>query len=49
MTTLQKKGEQPLTPDSLVPIMLKSTDGWEKMATLVALTMHRKIEIALEW
>ncbi len=30
MTTLQKKGEQPLTPDSLVPVKLKSADGWDQ-------------------
>ncbi len=49
MTTLQEIGEQPLTPDSLVLIMLKSTDGWDQVAAFVALTMHRKMEIAREW
>ncbi len=45
MTTLQEMGEQPHTPDSLVPIMLKSADGWYQMAALVTWTMHRKMEI----
>ncbi len=27
MTILQKKGEQPITPDRLIPIMLKNADG----------------------
>ncbi len=48
MTTLQKKGEQPLTLDSLVTIMLKSTAGWDQVAAFVALTIHRKIEIVRE-
>ncbi len=45
---LQKTGEPPLTPDSFVPIMLKSAEGWDQMATFVALTMCRKMEIARE-
>ncbi len=40
MTALQEIVEQPLTPDSLVPIMLKSADGWDQVAAFVALTMH---------
>ncbi len=48
MTTPQKMGEQPITPDSLVPIMLKSTDGWDQMAAFVTLTMRHKMEIAWE-
>ncbi len=48
MMTLQKKGEQPLTPDSLVLIMLKSADGWDQVATFVTLTMHHKMEIMWE-
>ncbi len=28
---LQEMGEQPLTPDCLVPIMLKSADGWDQV------------------
>ncbi len=48
MTTVQKMGEQPLTPDSLVSIMLKSTDGWDEVATFVALTMRCKMEIVQE-
>ncbi len=40
--------EQPLTPDSLDPIMLKNTDGWDQMAAFVALMMHRKMEIVRE-
>ncbi len=48
MTTLQKMGEQPLTPDSLVPIMLKSADGWDQGAAIVALTMRRKMDIVQE-
>ncbi len=49
MTTLQEMGEQPFTPDSLVPIMLKSADGWDQVAAFVALTMRRKMEIVQEW
>ncbi len=36
MTTLQKKGEQPLTPDSLISIMLKNANGWDQVAAFVA-------------
>ncbi len=32
----------------MVPIMLKSTEGWDQVATFVALTMRRKMEIAWE-
>ncbi len=49
MTALKKMGEPPLTPDSLVPIMLKSTEGWDQVAAFVALTMRHKMEIAREW
>ncbi len=48
MTTLEKMGEPPLMPDSLVPIMLKSAEGWDQVAAFVALTMHRIMEIARE-
>ncbi len=48
MTTLEKMGEPPLTPDSLVLIMLKSAGGWDQVAAFVALTMRRKMEIARE-
>ncbi len=41
MTTLQKKDEQHLTLDRLVPIMLKNADGWDQMAAFVASTMCR--------
>ncbi len=30
------------------PIMLKSAEGWDQVATFVALTMRRKMEIARE-
>ncbi len=33
---------------NLVPIMLKSAEGWDQVAAFVALTMRRKIEIARE-
>ncbi len=33
---------------SLVPIMLKSAEGWDQVAAFVALTMLRKMEIARE-
>ncbi len=46
MTTLQKKSEQLLTSGSLVPTMLKCTEGWDLVAAFVALTMRRKMEIA---
>ncbi len=49
MTTLQNMSEQSLTPDSLVPIMLKYVDGWGQNAIFVALTMRCKIKIAWEW
>ncbi len=48
MTTLQVMGKQPLTPYSLVPIMLRSTEGWDQVATFVTLTMRRKMEIVQE-
>ncbi len=48
MTNLQQMGDQPFTPNSLVLIMLKSTDGWDQVAAFVALTMHRKMKIAQE-
>ncbi len=49
MTTLQEIGEQPLTLDSLVLIMLESTDGWDQVVTFVALTMHHKMEEVRKW
>ncbi len=49
ITTLQEIGEQPLTPDNLVPmIMLKSADRQDQVVAFVALTMHSKIEIVRE-
>ncbi len=48
MTTLEKMGEPTITPDSLLPIMLKSAEGWDQVAAFVALTMHRKMEIPQE-
>ncbi len=48
MTALQEMGEQRFTPDSLVPIMLKSTGRWDQVAAFVSLTMRRKMEIAWE-
>ncbi len=48
MQWLSYMGKQPLTSDSLVPIMLKSADGWDHVAAFVALTMRRKMEIAWE-
>ncbi len=41
-------GEPPPTLDSLVPIMLKSAEGWDQVAAFVALTMRRKMEVARE-
>ncbi len=49
MTIQQETGEQPLTPDSLVPIMLRSADGWDQEAAFVTLTMCHKMELAREW
>ncbi len=48
MTALEKMAKPPLTPDSLVLIMLKSAEGWDQVAAFVAVTMHRKMEIARE-
>ncbi len=48
MTTLQKMCEQPLTPDRLIPIMLKSAEDWDQVVAFVALTMHHKMEITWE-
>ncbi len=48
VTTLQEMGEQPLTPDSLVPIVLRSGDGWDQVVAFVALTMRHKMELAQE-
>ncbi len=33
----------------MVPIMLKSAEGWDQVAAFVALTMRRKMEIGWEW
>ncbi len=49
MTTLQEIGEQLLTQDSLVRIMLKITDRWDQVAAFVTLTMRHQMEIAQEW
>ncbi len=38
MTTLQEMGEKSLIPDSLVPIMLWSAEGWDQVVAFVALT-----------
>ncbi len=48
-TTLQKMGEQFLTQDSLIPIILKSSDGWDQVAAFVTLAMRCKMEIPWEW
>ncbi len=40
MTTLQEMGEQPLTPDSIVPILLKSAEGWDQVAAFAALSFR---------
>ncbi len=48
MTALEKMGKSPLTPDSLVPIMLKSAEVWDQVATFVALTLRCKMEIVRE-
>ncbi len=37
MTTQQEMCEEPLIPYSLVPIMLRSVEGWNKVAAFVAL------------
>ncbi len=47
MTTLQEMGEQSLTQDNLVPIMLRSTKGWGQV-TSVTLTMRHKMELTQE-
>ncbi len=49
MTNLQEMGEQPFTPDSMVPIMRKSAEGWDQVAIFVTLTMRHKMEIVQEW
>ncbi len=46
MTTLQEMSEEPLTPGSLVSIMVRSAKGWEQVAAFVILTMHHKMELA---
>ncbi len=48
MTTLQEMSEQPLTLDSFVPVISRSTKGWNQVAAFVALTMHHKMELARE-
>ncbi len=45
MTTQHEMDKQPLTLDSLVPIMLKSVHGWDLVATFVTLTIRHKIEM----
>ncbi len=37
-------GEEPLTPDSLVLILLQSTEGWDPVSAFVALTTCHKME-----
>ncbi len=49
MTALEQMDKLPLMPDSLIPIMLKSAEGWDQVAAFVALTMRRKMEIVREW
>ncbi len=49
MTTPQEMGKQPLTPDSLVPIMLKSADRLNQVAAFITFTMRHKVEVAQEW
>ncbi len=41
-------GEESLTPHSLVPIMLRSSEGWDQLAAFVALTMSHKVKLAWE-
>ncbi len=48
MTALEKISKPSLTPDSLVPIMLKSAEGWDQVAAFIALKMRRKMETARE-
>ena len=48
MTALQEMGEQPLTPESLVPTLLRSRAGWDLVAAFVASVMRSKMESARE-
>ncbi len=41
-------GEEPLTPDFLVPIMLRSVEGWDQVTAFATMTMCRKMEYAWE-
>ncbi len=41
-------GEQALTPDSLVLIMLRSTEEWNQMVPFVIMTMRHKMELVQE-
>ncbi len=40
VTTLQQMGEEPPTIDGVVPIMLRSVEEWDQVATFVALTVR---------
>ncbi len=40
--------EEPLTLNSLIPIMLKSAKGWNQVAAFVILTMLHKMELVWE-
>jgi len=48
MTALQEMGEQPLTPDTMVPTLLRSEAGWDRIAAFVASVMRSKMESAWE-
>ncbi len=47
MTILQEMGEQPPILDSLVPIMLRSAEGWDYLAAFVALIMRHVVTRSL--
>ena len=41
-------GEEPLTPESLVPVMLRSSTGWDQVAAFVAAVLRKKMEAERE-
>ena len=49
MATLQEMSKEPLTPESLVPTLLRSKARWDLVAAFVASVMRSKIESAREW
>jgi len=42
-------GEEPITPESLIPVMLKSSTGWDQVAAFNAAILRKKMEGEWKW